>query len=638
MTCQDKRNGSLATAAAALLSVGGVSLSATRAQAATITVNTTNMAYANDSACGLPEAIVAVNKAKAFDGCPAGNGKNDTVVVPAGTYTAQSGAPLAITASVTIQGAGNLAGVGVEAGLPVQTTIVGDSLTASAHGLFTVSDAARPVSVTFQGLVLEMSPPSSVPISGINGSASQFGASTITVSGSFIYGFGLSGISLYDFSLDLVNSHLSNNYNCVSTCGDYGAGGGSGSGGGIAITGGGALTVSNSTIEQNVSDANGGGIYSSVSKTSVINSSTISDNLASAQASGGTGGSGGGIYLTGNGGAVTIAGSTVAFNTAYSDGGGLVAFGNFGDTPTTFTMVDSILSNNTSIPDYYEDDDLESDGSLTVKSSLVLEYYPENGEFLDGGNNIGFQDPNLDILPTPRGGPYNLPLHTFTIVARNPTGGVSGSAYEETVLSPSPAVDYLVALDAPTSGNDELGTPRGLSQFGGFGKANSPRFDLGAYEFDPHVQAESMVVAKYSGPAPTVYSDSNALNGKGLAFAATKAGQYATVVFTSPRDGCYHVWVRALTGNAQGQFQVNYSVDLSGSPTAYSPWGSRQDTYSTKGGYQTFDLGYMNANLIIGNNYYFQFMVPGKNPNSKGFALDIDTVDVLFETSSNCGT
>ena len=46
----------------------------------------------------------------------------------------------------------------------------------------------------------------------------------------------------------------------------------------------------------------------------------------------------------------------------------------------------------------------------------------------------------------------------------------------------------------------------------------------------------------------------------------------------------------------------------------------------------------MNTNLIIGTNYYFQFVVAGKNTSSKGFALDIDTVDVLYETSSNCGT
>jgi hypothetical protein len=38
---------------------------------------------------------------------------------------------------------------------------------------------------------------------------------------------------------------------------------------------------------------------------------------------------------------LTIAASTVAFNTAYNDGGGVVALGSLGDVTTTFTMVDN---------------------------------------------------------------------------------------------------------------------------------------------------------------------------------------------------------------------------------------------------------------------------------------------------------
>ncbi len=621
----------------ALASAAGMlGLYAKPANAATVTVNTTNMSYVNDGACGLAEAIVAVNTARAFDGCPAGNGKNDTIVVPVGQYSANQSAPLAITASVTIQGAGNMVGVGSETGMPVQTVITGDSLAASANGLFTVSDAAHAITVNFEGLALEISNPGSLPISGIYGAATQLGTSVINVSGSLIYGFGLSGISINGYTLSVLNTHLLSNYNCTASCGDSGEGGGTGFGGGIEFLGFGSLTVSNSTIEYNVSDLQGGGIdYEANTNSSLITNSTISNNLCGSQ-SGTSSSSGGGIFLNAGGGSLTIAGSTVAFNNAASYGGGIFAIGNYGDNaPRTYTLVDSIVSNNVSVLDQNEDDDLYSDGSLTVKSSLILAYFPGNGQFKNGGNNIGNEDPNLDSLSTPRGGPYNLPVNTFNIVPRNPNNGESGAAYEQTVASP--AVDYLVALDAPTSAADELSRPRGLSQFGGFGTPGSKRFDLGAYEFDPHIQAETTVVAKYSGPAPTVYSDSNALNGQGLAFQATKAGQYATVVFTSPRDGCYHLWVRALTGQAAGQFQVNYSPDLSGTLTGYSPWGSKQDLYSTKSSYEIYDLGYLNYNFVIGNNYYFQFLVVGKNASSKGYALAIDTVDLVFETSSSCG-
>jgi hypothetical protein len=211
-----------------------VDLSATSARAATITVNTTSMRYTNDKACGLAEAIVAVNQKKAFDGCPAGNGKSDTIVVPAGTYSAISGVPLAIATSVTIQGAGNGVGVGSEGSKPVQTTIRGDALSHSDNGLFTVSDAASAVTVNFQGLNLEIASPGTVPVSGIYGMATQF-----------------------------------------------------------AIAGLGTLTVSNSTIDQNISDSYGGGIDDeATSSASVISSSTISDNVCSAEASGATTGSG----------------------------------------------------------------------------------------------------------------------------------------------------------------------------------------------------------------------------------------------------------------------------------------------------------------------------------------------------------
>ncbi|MFC1464965.1 MAG: choice-of-anchor Q domain-containing protein [Candidatus Brachytrichaceae bacterium NZ_4S206] len=62
------------------------------AHAATITVNTTDDELNTDGDCALREAIQAVNTQAAVDACPAGTG-NDTINLPAGTYTLSLAGP-----------------------------------------------------------------------------------------------------------------------------------------------------------------------------------------------------------------------------------------------------------------------------------------------------------------------------------------------------------------------------------------------------------------------------------------------------------------------------------------------------------------------------------------------------------------
>ncbi|WP_440225668.1 choice-of-anchor Q domain-containing protein [Dokdonella sp. MW10] len=84
------------------------------AQAATITVTTTNDSVAADAQCSLREAITAANTDAAFNGCPAGSGA-DIIVLPAGEYRlTRAGADedgnltgdLDIRSSLQLQGAG----------------------------------------------------------------------------------------------------------------------------------------------------------------------------------------------------------------------------------------------------------------------------------------------------------------------------------------------------------------------------------------------------------------------------------------------------------------------------------------------------------------------------------------------------
>src|SRR5262245_41326314 len=64
-----------------------VALMPLTARAATITVNTTNTAVnSDDGLCSLSEAIIAANLNTAGNGCPAGSGASDLIVLAGSTY------------------------------------------------------------------------------------------------------------------------------------------------------------------------------------------------------------------------------------------------------------------------------------------------------------------------------------------------------------------------------------------------------------------------------------------------------------------------------------------------------------------------------------------------------------------------
>ena len=101
--------GSLATVASIVV----VSLTASAAGAATISVNTTTDTVTG-SQCSLRAAIAAANTDTSVAGCPAGMG-TDTIVLPAGLYTlaippsgadGESSGDLNVTSNLTIEGGG----------------------------------------------------------------------------------------------------------------------------------------------------------------------------------------------------------------------------------------------------------------------------------------------------------------------------------------------------------------------------------------------------------------------------------------------------------------------------------------------------------------------------------------------------
>jgi len=261
------------------------------AQAATINV-TANApdAPVSDGQCSLREAITSINTAAAVVDCPAVTtpnpfGTNDTINLPAGTYTTTTGAvgagehlnangDLDITAPVAISGAG-----------PATTIVDGGAL----EHVFHTSGIAPGSTVSISGVTIR------------NGNGWGGGGGIWHASGSLI----------------LTNVVVSSNTASVG-----------GSGGGVYNSFA-TMTITNSTISGNTSPGGiGGGIYNGFG-TMTITDSTISGNDV-------PGGSGGGINSDGT---LTINTSTVNGNSA-STGGGITSFG-------PLTVTNSTISGNT---------------------------------------------------------------------------------------------------------------------------------------------------------------------------------------------------------------------------------------------------------------------------------------------------
>ena len=229
--------------------------------AATIIVTATADTVATDTFCTLREAINNLNAGADTTGgdCIAGDGINDTINVPAGTYTITGAAgddanlsgDFDIAKAVTITGAGQ-----------TLTFIDGGAIDQ-------VFDVTIIVPVTFDGVTIQNgNNPNLGPYPYFAGGITALGAVTVT------------------------NSTITSN---------MGVGGG-------GIVGRSAVTLTNSSVSGNTAGQFFGGIYAD--STVSLNNSTVSGNAATA---------GGGIFA----GAVTLTNSTVNGNTATWDYGGI---------------------------------------------------------------------------------------------------------------------------------------------------------------------------------------------------------------------------------------------------------------------------------------------------------------------------
>ncbi len=254
------------------------------AEAATITVNTTDDELNTDGDCSLREAIQAANTDAAVDGCTSGSG-DDVITLPAGTYT------------LSVPGTGEDSNAAGDLDITSNVTVNGDGANTTTINGGAIDRVLHIVSGT-------------VSVSGVtitNGNAPGLAGGGILVS---------SGTSL-----TVANSTIASN------TGDLGGG----------FSSSGALTIENSTISGN--NALVGAGIRMTSGTVTITNTTISGNNASV-------GFGGGGMLVDAFGAVTVtfSNSTITGNSA-TNGGGIRILSE--GPPPEIDLSNTILAGNT---------------------------------------------------------------------------------------------------------------------------------------------------------------------------------------------------------------------------------------------------------------------------------------------------
>lgn len=272
------------------------------AQAATITVNTTDDEKNVDGDCSLREAIIAANTDTPVDACTAGSGA-DTINVPTGIY------------NLSLSGTGEDAGLTGDLDITQPVNIFGDGVTDTIINSITndrVFDLIVAGAVHLNGLTIQNGNAGAQGGGGIRNTGSQLILSDSRLTSNRADDQG-GGLYVTLGTLTLVNSRIDNNTSAN--------GGGlalaystgliaeslihgntalnldlnfDGVGGGIAV-GAGPLTLRNSTVSNNFAARHGGGLYSTFHLD--LYNVTIANNMAHV---GGvsTGGDGGGVFFT----------------------------------------------------------------------------------------------------------------------------------------------------------------------------------------------------------------------------------------------------------------------------------------------------------------------------------------------------
>ena len=141
-------------------------------------------------------------------------------------------------------------------------------------------------------------------------------------------------------------------------------------------------------------------------------------------------------------------------------------------------------------------------------------------------------------------------------------------------------------------------------------------FDYISLTLSTHLEAEALDA--HATARLSHISDQNLSGGSGVLLHATKTGQYLNYTVNIPVAGTYHLKLGTRTANNCGTFQLEVDGRDQGLP---------QDEYSASTGYAVLDLGLIT--FTQPGDKAFRFTVTGKNPNSLGYQLSFDYLDLV---------
>jgi CSLREA domain-containing protein len=482
----------LAGAAVAMTLGGG----AAPAQAAEITVTTTDDELNADGDCSLREAVQAANTDTAVDACAAGSGA-DVIHLPNGTYTLSlvpDGTPddnedgdLDVTADLTINGQTidntHIDGGAIDRVLDVHAGSLAVTMLTLRNG--NTPDDGGGIRAGGLGLVIEQAFVHENTAAGDGGGIAIGGGASATVNFGDIRNntAGGGGGGIWQESGDLIVDDF-------TTIGENTAGG---AGGGIATDAGAALTVLDSQVGGN-SAADGGGVWVGGDAQATIARTTIVGNAVELR--------GGGIS---NAGIFTITHSVVRGNGAEFAGGGIFNIGgtlsatnvtvseNFGTdlaggvfsgakgsgnlaTLTNVTVADNDAAEGGGLY-------LQPGDTLVLKNTIVANN-PTGGDcavgsFTDNGNNIDSDGScSLTDATSTTANPLLGPLEDNAVdPVKVPVDGNAVVALSHALLAGSPAID--TGDDAACPPDDQRGYIRPVDG----DDDGAAVCDIGAFEF-----------------------------------------------------------------------------------------------------------------------------------------------------------
>lgn len=492
------------------------------AEAATITVN---------GSCSLAQAISAVNTKKKVGGCAAGTG-GDTIVVPISSTIVVS-SPLTIQRSVTIQSS-----------TARRHALIEPSDSSVQPAIFTVSPlAGTAASVAFTDITL-------IDVTGTTTGIRTVGvnsADKLTLTRCIFSFFGNSGVYATETSVTVSDSYFHDNN------AELGAG--------IRVEGNSnntVLNVSNSSFLFNNAVDAGGAIYDTASTHSTINNSTFSQNFADV---------GGALSLNGT---FDINASTIANNSASADGGG-----GSGSAVLNFTLTLIAANNINYNPGLPSDWDFNSTIN-SLKDSLLGSSF-SNDAFGGGGtihiNSIGANS-ILDV-PTDFGAVVNVDAFDLggDAIDNPPTLGINPTG---------PAVD-AIPTNSTSLTADQRGYARGIDAPGGKG---TNKWDIGAVEYDPNAQAESLVSTSTTNGTLSGVSGISGFqpsSGKGIKFVPGATGA-SSVAFRLPMingGGAQSIILHVQECPTCGKYQISIGDAGLAEPPSFVSIGTLDFSAST---------------------------------------------------------